>query len=80
MPFDSGPPDLLHIRNCLCLLEAWTPKDNARQEILERFPVILPGVALLLSLATTLLGDNEGTAGMLHAFYCDSLYRSLIMM
>ncbi len=70
IPFDSGPPDLLHFRNCLCLLESWMSKENVRQEILERLPVVLPGLALLLSLARVLLGDNEGLAGTLHPFYC----------
>lgn len=68
IPFDSGPPDLLHVRNCLYLLESWISKENARQEILERLPVILPGLTLLLSLARVLLGDNEGLAGTLHPF------------
>jgi len=45
-------------------------KENVRQEILERLPVVLPGLALLLSLARVLLGDNEGLAGTLHPFYC----------
>ena len=70
IPFDSGPPDLLHFRNCLYLLESWMSKDNTRQEILERLPVILPGLALLLSLAGVLLGDNEDLAGTLHPLYC----------
>ena len=43
-------------------------KENMRQEILERLPVILPGLALLLSLAKVLLADNEGLAGTLHPF------------
>lgn len=68
IPFDSGPPDLLHVRNCLFTLESWMSKENARQEILERLPVILPGLTLLLSLAKVLLGDNEDLAGTLHRF------------
>jgi hypothetical protein len=68
IPVDSGPPDLLHIRNCLYLLETWTSKEGGRQEIHERFPVILPGLALLLSLARVLLEDNEGLAGTLCPF------------
>lgn len=70
IPFDSGPPDLLHFRNCLCLLESWVSKENARREILNRLPVILPGLTLLLSLARVLLGDSEGLAGTLDPFYC----------
>lgn len=66
IPVDSGPPDLLHIRNCLCLLGAWMLKEHARRDILERFSMILPGLALLLSLAKDLLGDNEGLAGTFH--------------
>jgi len=74
IPIDSGPPDLLHIRNCLCLLEAWMSKENARQEVLERFPVVLPGLSLLLSLARILLGDNEGLAGTFYFFCRAPLY------
>lgn len=76
IPVDSGPPDLLHIQNCLCLLEAWMSKENARHEVFQRFPVILPGLALLLSLAKVLLGDNEGLAGTFHLI----CYAPLIMI